>query len=127
MSDERTYGFNKDDADALVQSIGHGEEAFPEIRPRGVGRRAKAAVIGSTLTAPASSLAAMTSCTIYFLDVQPDNTRVLNVEEATAWNDDPEVEAAVGTYCRVERLDNRWMIYYLNCDTQAELIAEIPP
>jgi hypothetical protein len=35
MPDERTYGFNKDDADALVQSIGVGENWFPEIKPRG--------------------------------------------------------------------------------------------
>lgn len=37
MADERTYGFNKDDADALIQSIGNGEGWFPEIKPRGKG------------------------------------------------------------------------------------------
>jgi hypothetical protein len=35
MSDENTYGFNKDDAQSLLQSISHGEVLFPEIRPRG--------------------------------------------------------------------------------------------
>ena len=38
MADERTYGFNKDDAEALVQSISNGEDWFPEIKPRGGGR-----------------------------------------------------------------------------------------
>jgi hypothetical protein len=37
MSDENTYGFNKDDAQSLLQSISHGETLFPEIRPRGGG------------------------------------------------------------------------------------------
>ena len=35
MADERTYGFNKDDATSLLQSISHGENWFPEIKPRG--------------------------------------------------------------------------------------------
>ena len=35
MSDERTYGFNKDDAGALIQSISNGEDWYPEIKPRG--------------------------------------------------------------------------------------------
>ena len=35
MPDERTYGFNRDDADALLQSISHAEAFVPEIRPRG--------------------------------------------------------------------------------------------
>jgi hypothetical protein len=37
MPDERTYGFNKDDAQSLVQSISNGEDWFPEIKPRGSG------------------------------------------------------------------------------------------
>jgi hypothetical protein len=37
MPDENTYGFNKDDAQSLLQSISHGEILFPEIRPRGKG------------------------------------------------------------------------------------------
>jgi hypothetical protein len=86
----------------------------------------RAAVIGSTLTAPASSLAVATSCTVYFLDLQLDGTQVLNETPYTAYNDDPEVTADVGTYCRLEWLNGRWMIYYLGCDVQAALFAEIP-
>ena len=37
MPDERTYGFSMDDAQALIQSISHGENIYPEIRPRGTG------------------------------------------------------------------------------------------
>lgn len=35
MADERTYGFNRDDAESLLQGISNGENWFPEIRPRG--------------------------------------------------------------------------------------------
>lgn len=37
MPDERTYGFSRDDAEALIQSIGTGENWFPETKPRGSG------------------------------------------------------------------------------------------
>ena len=35
MPDERTYGLNIDDANAVIQSIDTREIVFPEIRPRG--------------------------------------------------------------------------------------------
>jgi hypothetical protein len=35
MPDERTYGFHRDDAEALMQSISAGETWYPEIKPRG--------------------------------------------------------------------------------------------
>lgn len=35
MADERTYGFNKDDATSLLQSIGVSETSYAEIKPRG--------------------------------------------------------------------------------------------
>ena len=124
MADERTYGFSRDDADALIQAIGNGEDWIPEIRPRrGTNRPA---VIGSTLTAPASSLVAATTCTVYFLELQSDGTQVLDETPYTAYNDDPEVTADIGTYCRLEVLNGRLMIYYLGCDVQAALFAEIP-
>lgn len=37
MADERTYGFNKDDAEALLQGIGTGESSFAEVKPRSSG------------------------------------------------------------------------------------------
>lgn len=37
MADERTYGFNRDDATALIHSISHSESWYPEIKPRGGG------------------------------------------------------------------------------------------
>jgi len=124
MADERTYGFNRDDADALIQGIGNGENWYPEIKPRGSGGR-RSAVIGSALSAPSSELVAATTCTIYFIELQADGTSELNPTSATAYNDDPEVTADVGTYCRVEPLNGRWMFYYLRCDVSAALVAAI--
>jgi hypothetical protein len=37
MADERTYGFNRDDATELINSIGSQETWYPEIKPRGGG------------------------------------------------------------------------------------------
>lgn len=88
--------------------------------------RHRPAVIGTTLTSPASSLAAATSCTVYFLDFQSDGTQSLNVTPYTAYNDDPDLSADIGTYCRLERLNGRWMIYYLGCHAQSALTAELP-
>ena len=90
------------------------------------GERHRPAVIGSALTAPASSLAVATSCTVYFLELQSDGTQVLNVTPYTAYNDDPEVSASTGTYCRLELLNGRWMIYYLSCSARAALTAVLP-
>ena len=39
MPDRRTYGFSRDDATELVNSIGSRENWFPEIKPRGGGKR----------------------------------------------------------------------------------------
>jgi len=37
MADERTHGFNRDDATELINSIGSQETWYPEIKPRGGG------------------------------------------------------------------------------------------
>jgi len=37
MPDERTYGFSRPDATSLLQGISHGEDWYPEIKPRGGG------------------------------------------------------------------------------------------
>jgi hypothetical protein len=63
---------------------------------------------------------------VYFLELQTNGTQVLNETAQTAYNDDPELSASVGTYCRLELLNGRWMIYYLSCNIQAALIAVLP-
>ena len=41
MADERTYGFSRDDATSLVQSISNAEGWYPEIKPRGGGTQGR--------------------------------------------------------------------------------------
>jgi hypothetical protein len=90
------------------------------------GQVRRSAVIGTTLAAPTSSLAVAEECTVYFLELQEDGTQILNVDPVTAYNDDPDVSASIGTYCRVEVHNGRWMIYYLGCSAQSALIDEVP-
>ena len=98
---------------------------YPQRRPVVESYRRRPAVIGSTLAAPTSSLVTATSCTVYFLELQSDGTQVMNETPYTAYNDDPEVTAEIGTYCRLETVNGRWMIYYLGCDPQAALVEDV--
>jgi hypothetical protein len=50
MPDERTYGFSKDDAESIIQSIGTGENWFPEIKPRGGGFDLQAGIVTASRT-----------------------------------------------------------------------------
>ena len=125
--------FTPEQARTLWQDYQRRQQFDPQISQNYLQRkpivesyRQRPAVIGSALTAPASSLAVATSCTVYFLELQTDGTQVLNETAYTAYNDDPEVEADVGTYCRLEWLNGRWMIYYLGCDIQSALVAVLP-
>lgn len=99
---------------------------YPQPRPIVESYRHRPAVIGSELTAPASSLVAATSCTVFFLELQTNGTQVLNETAYTAYNDDPEMSASAGTYCRLENLNGRWMLYYISCETQDALVAVLP-
>ena len=125
--------FTPEQARTLWQDYQRRQQLDPQIsqnylqrRPIVESYRHRPAVIGSALTAPASSLAVATSCTVYFLELQTNGTQVLNETAYTAYNDDPEIEGDVGTYCRLEWLNGRFMIYYIACETQAALIAVLP-
>jgi hypothetical protein len=125
--------FSPEQARTLWQDYQRRQQLAPQIsqnylqrRPIVESYRHRPAVIGSALTAPASSLAVATSCTVYFLELQTNGTQVLNETAYTAYNDDPEIEGDVGTYCRLEWLNGRFMIYYIACETQAALIAVLP-
>ena len=125
--------FTPEQARTLWQDYQRRQQLAPQIsqnylqrRPIVESYRHRPAVIGSALTAPASSLAVATSCTVYFLELQTNGTQVLNETEYTAYNDDPELASEIGTYCRLEWLNGRWMVYYLGCGPQTALIAVLP-
>ena len=125
--------FSPEQARTLWQDYQRRQQLAPQIsqnylqrRPIVESYRHRPAVIGSALISPTSSLVAATSCTVYFLELQSGGTQALNVTPYTAYNDDPELSASVGTYCRLEFLNGRWMIYYLSCNKQAALKAVLP-
>ena len=66
MADERTYGFSREDAGALIESISHSEGWYPEIRPRGGG--------GSVIT------------NVRFQIVSSDPTTFTGLAEVLAWD-----------------------------------------
>ena len=82
-------------------------------------------VIATDLTAPSTTLAAATSCTVRIIRDKEDGTREVTAEEKTAWNDDPTLSADTGTYCRIERLNDKWWFYYVSCESQSVLEDEI--
>jgi hypothetical protein len=64
--DNRTYGFNRSDAEALILTIGGSDAEFPEIRPRGVDGRVRHAMTKSGGIAARSSLTmGSATCDLY--------------------------------------------------------------
>jgi hypothetical protein len=65
--DEKTYGFNKDDANALIESIGNGESTFP----LGGGGQQQLSRIFQTppggIAARSGTTAGSASCTEYYV------------------------------------------------------------
>lgn len=59
--DDITYGFNRDDADSLIQMIGGGDVEFPEVRPRGGGAKGK----GRVAKNGSSAISARDGTTVY--------------------------------------------------------------
>jgi hypothetical protein len=127
MADEHTYGFSKDDAEALAQSIGASEAIFPEMRARGVTPD-KRVVLTEALTAPTSSSVAPTECVVAVLE-RDSSTNILTVTDTriTTYNYTEGNTAAKGTYALI-RFIGVWEIYWLACGVTAawESVSKIP-
>ena len=64
--DNRTYGFNRSDAEALILTIGGSDAEFPEIRPRGSDGRVRHAKTKSGGIAARSTLTmGSATCDLY--------------------------------------------------------------
>lgn len=84
-------------------------------------------VIAADFSVPSSCLAAMTTFTFYHLSLQGDGTSEVVEPLLTGYCDDPEIEGSPrkGTLCRVEKLNGRWMLYYLACSPDPAAVAAI--
>jgi len=88
------------------------------------GDEFREAVLGADMAAPSSSLAAMTSCTMYF--IKPASTAFeLNPTSFLGHNHDPDLTGERGTYCRVQKMRGIWVVYYLGCSVQSALVTAL--
>ena len=124
MPDERTYGFNVDDATALLQSISTEQIPYQETRPRS-GYVVRSAVLNEDITAPSSSLVTMTTAESYFLELQDDGTSELSDDPFDASNNDPYFTGERGTLITVAWRDGIWLIIDAACSPQDALITAL--
>ena len=118
MPDERTYGFNKDDAQSLVQSISHGENWFPEIRPRG-NRHNLQVVLLTDLFAAVNTKRDPSTATARILRKKSDGDLTLSTDEITIVNRFQHISVDAGTYAKAEWIDGEWQLYAADCATGA--------
>jgi len=115
MPDERTYGFNKDDAAALVQGITNGEDWFPEVKPRGGGGRRLQAVLQEDLYAAVNTKRDPSTAICKILRRKPDGDLKLTTEEKTVVNRFINISMDAGTYIKIEWIDGEWQPYAADC------------
>ena len=116
MPDQRTYGFNRDDAETLIQGIGTGEKPFPEVTAR-----VPTPDIVGRLDEPLSPAAAFASS---------PSTAVLSVWRRNADGDfeDSNINATVvnrllyveelatDTICYCRWVEGEWVVYVADCN-----------
>jgi len=103
------------------------QKNYPQRRPpQEFIPRFKRAVAAEDVTAPASSLVAMTTFDFYFIRLQNDGTSAIDSDGPyTAYNNDPDFTCERGTLLWVTTLDGRWMPGYAACSPQSALITAL--
>lgn len=114
MPDERTYGFNADDAEALLQSIGTAETTYAEIRPRG-GMSRLQVVLTSDLAAAVNTKRDPSTATARILRKKTDGDLTLSTDTITVVNRFINISIDSGTYAKVEMIDGEWQPYAADC------------
>lgn len=115
MPDERTYGFNHDDATALVQSIGNGESWLPEIKPRGGSARMSGKLDGELAVAGDFSDDPATA-TFSVWEKNGDGNMEDSGTNVTVVNRFLGVSLPAGTICAIEWIDSEWQVYKADCE-----------
>jgi hypothetical protein len=114
MPDERTYGFNADDAASLLQSIGTGETTYAEIRPRG-GMSRLQVVLTSDLPAAVNTKRDPSTATARVLRRKTDGDLTLSTDSITIVNRFTQISVDAGTYGKAEMIDGEWQLYAADC------------
>ena len=114
MPDDRTYGFNVDDAAALLQSIGTGESTYQETRPRGGSARVQV-VLTTDLLAAVNTKRDPSTATARILRRKTDGDLTLSTDSITIVNRFTQISVDAGTYGKAEMIDGEWQLYAADC------------
>lgn len=114
MPDDRTYGFNVDDAAALLQSIGTGESTYQETRPRGGSARVQV-VLTTDLLAAVNTKRDPSTATARILRRKTDGDLTLSTDSITIVNRFTQISVDAGTYGKAELIDGEWQLYAADC------------
>jgi hypothetical protein len=114
MPDDRTYGFNVDDAAALLQSIGTGETTYQETRPRGGSARVQV-VLTTDLLAAVNTKRDPSTATARILRRKTDGDLTLSTDSITIVNRFTQISVDAGTYGKAELIDGEWQLYAADC------------
>ena len=114
MPDDRTYGFNVDDAAALLQSIGTGESTYQETRPRGGSARVQV-VLTTDLLAAVNTKRDPSTATAQILRRKTDGDLTLSTDSITIVNRFTQISVDAGTYGKAELIDGEWQLYAADC------------
>lgn len=114
MPDDRTYGFNVDDAAALLQSIGTGESTYQETRPRGGSARVQV-VLTTDLMAAVNTKRDPSTATARILRRKTDGDLTLSTDSITIVNRFTQISVDAGTYGKAELIDGEWQLYAADC------------
>jgi hypothetical protein len=114
MADERTYGFSRDDATSLVQSISNAEGWYPEIKPRGLPLRIQV-VMTTDLFAAVNTKRDPSTASARILRRTSGGDLTLSTDTVTIVNRFMHISVDAGTYAKAEWIDGEWQLYAADC------------
>lgn len=118
MPDERTYGFNADDAAALIQSIGATDSTYLEVRPRGGSARLQA-ILSEDLAAAVNTKRDPSTAVCRILKRKTNGDLTLSTQEKTVVNRFKNISLLAGTYLKIEFIDGEWQPYAADCPSDS--------
>jgi hypothetical protein len=108
MVDERTYGFNKDDAEALLNRIETGETSYRETTPRQA--RPRAFILDAALAVATHSLTGATSCLATLCEWSTEENKYTETDQQeTVWNHSESDSYETDTFGFGFKIDAHWV------------------
>lgn len=111
MPDERTYGFNINDATSLLQSIETKQTPFVEITQRRQNG-SFAVILDDDLPAASHALTGATSCLATVCDWSTtDEEYTETARQITVWNHSENANHSVDTFGYARLIDGHWHFF----------------